>query len=75
MDLELWLVSGHKGKDIPNSGDQCVHVQVDVIAAGKGPFVSPVPILKSADSSYLPTASAKSLARLRVAGLEFSVPM
>ena len=48
MDLELWLVSGYKGEDIPDSGDQRVHIQVDVIAAEKEIRLSPVPILRGA---------------------------
>ena len=35
MDLELGLVTGDKGKNVSNGGDKRIHVEVDVIAAGR----------------------------------------
>lgn len=75
MHLELRLVAGNKGKDVSNGGNKGVHVQVDVVADTKCSGQISKRSRYDATFTHLPTASARSLARFLVAGLEFSVPM
>jgi hypothetical protein len=75
MHLELRLVAGNEGKDVSNGGNKGVHVQVDVVAVNREFDQISERGRYNATFTHLPTASARSLARFLVAGLEFSVPM